>query len=193
MSQRKTVSFVTGNKKKLEEVVAILKGNKSVEFVHTPLDLPEYQGTAEDVSREKCKEAARRLKTPVIVEDTCLCFNAMNGLPGPYVKWFLKELGPEGIHKMLDGWEDKSAYALCTFAYNATGNANDPVLLFTGKCEGRIVSPRGPRDFGWDPTFQPDGYNETYAEMAKDEKNKISHRSRALCKMAEYFEKTDDG
>lgn len=53
----------------------------------------------------------------VLVEDTCLCFNAFGGLPGPYVKYFLKQLHPEGLHKMLTGFEDKSAYALCTFAY----------------------------------------------------------------------------
>ena len=50
------------------------------------VDLPEYQGTPEEVVREKCLEAARRIQGPVIVEDTCLCFNALGGLPGPYIK-----------------------------------------------------------------------------------------------------------
>ena len=53
-----------------------------------------------------------------MVEDTSLCFNAYEGLPGPYIKWFLKALGHEGLPKMLAGFDDKSAYAQCIFAYS---------------------------------------------------------------------------
>ncbi|XP_069793844.1 inosine triphosphate pyrophosphatase isoform X3 [Narcine bancroftii] len=123
---------------------------------------------------------------PVIVEDTCLCFNALGGLPGPYIKWFLSKLHPEGLYKLLAGFEDKSAYALCTFAYS-TGNPEDPVKLFRGKTLGKIVAPRGPRDFGWDPCFQPDNFDQTYAEMPKPVKNSISHRYKALSELADYF------
>lgn len=52
-----------------------------------------------------------------MVEDTSLCFNAYGGLPGPYIKWFLQKLGHEGLNAMLAGFEDKSAYAQCIFAY----------------------------------------------------------------------------
>jgi hypothetical protein len=54
-----------------------------------------------------------------MVEDTSLCFNAMGGLPGPYIKWFLKKLGHDGLNRMLAGFEDKTAYAQCIFAYSA--------------------------------------------------------------------------
>lgn len=56
------------------------------QVISKDVDLPEYQGTPEEVVREKCAEAARRIQGPVIVEDTCLCFNALGGLPGPYIK-----------------------------------------------------------------------------------------------------------
>lgn len=82
-------------------------------------------------------------------------------------------------------YEDKSAYALCTFAFCA-GPGVEPVL-FEGRTEGNIVSPRGPRDFGWDPVFEPTGYSQTYAEMPKDLKNEISHRSRALKLVLEFL------
>uniref|UniRef100_A0A5F9CYL3 Inosine triphosphate pyrophosphatase n=1 Tax=Oryctolagus cuniculus TaxID=9986 RepID=A0A5F9CYL3_RABIT len=121
-----------------------------------------------------------------VVEDTCLCFNALGGLPGPYIKWFLEKLKPEGLHQLLAGFEDKSAYALCTFAFS-TGDPSEPVRLFRGRTSGRIVVPRGSRDFGWDPCFQPDGYEQTYAEMPKAEKNAISHRFKALLALQEYF------
>ena len=87
---------------------------------------------------------------------------------------------------MLHGFEDKGAEALCTFAYS-TGNSEDPIQLFRGKTAGKIVEPRGSRDFGWDPCFQPDGFDATYAEMDKSIKNSISHRGRALEELSKYF------
>lgn len=158
-------------------------------MVAQKIDLPEYQGEPDEISIQKCKEAARQVQGPVLVEDTCLCFNALGGLPGPYIKWFLEKLKPEGLHQLLAGFEDKSAYALCTFALS-TGDPSQPVLLFRGQTSGQIVMPRGSRDFGWDPCFQPDGYEQTYAEMPKAEKNTISHRFRALLKLQEYFSVT---
>ena len=53
-----------------------------------------------------------------MVEDTSLCFKAYQGLPGPYIKWFLAKLGHDGLNKMLHGFEDKSAYAQCIFAFS---------------------------------------------------------------------------
>ncbi|KAF2890729.1 hypothetical protein ILUMI_15444 [Ignelater luminosus] len=180
------ITFVTGNQKKLEEVVAILGSTFPRKLISKKLDLPELQGEIDDISIEKCKEAARCIKGPVVVEDTALCFNAYGYLPGPYIKWFLSEVGPDGLSKMLDGFTNKSAVAVCTFAYHP-GGENDNVILFQGRTEGEIVPPRGPRDFGWDPCFQPVGYDKTYAELPKEEKNKISHRYRALSKLRDYF------
>lgn len=65
-------------------------------MVNEKIDLPEFQGEPDDISQAKCKEAAKIIKGPVLVEDTCLCFNALGGLPGPYIKWFLDKLKPEG-------------------------------------------------------------------------------------------------
>lgn len=78
-----TVNFITGNANKLREVRNILEPAISVSS--QSVDLPELQGTVEDVTREKCREAARRVGGPVIVEDTCLCFDSLGGLPGPYM------------------------------------------------------------------------------------------------------------
>ncbi|CAB4044301.1 Inosine triphosphate pyrophosphatase, partial [Paramuricea clavata] len=91
------------------------------------------------------------------------------------------------LHRLLTGWEYKSAYALCTFAYSS-GDPEKPVKLFRGKTNGKIVEPRGPTTFGWDPCFQPDGSEETYAEMKADAKNKISYRGKALQALKEFFE-----
>lgn len=182
----KPITFVTGNAKKLEEVIAILGKSFPREVISQKVDLPELQGEVDDICIKKCKEAAKHVNGPVIVEDTCLCFNALKGLPGPYIKWFLAKLGPDGLYTMLSGFEDKSATAVTTFAYHPGGEDGE-VKLFQGRIEGDIVSPRGPRDFGWDPCFQPKGYDKTYAELPKSVKNTISHRYKALDIMREYF------
>lgn len=219
---------VTGNKRKLEEVVAILGESLPFTIVSHKVDLPELQGEPEDVSSEKCKLAAAAVNGPVLVEDTSLCYNALNGMPGVYIKWFLEKTGHEGLNKILAGYEDKSAYAQCVFAF-AAGPGAEP-KVFVGQTPGKIVEARGPEgSFGWDPIFQPDGFETTcvrlrvwlplssscvlycpdahccgvtatplappllrlttrrYAEMSKEDKNKISHRGRSLAKVGEYL------
>nr|CAD2191829.1 unnamed protein product [Meloidogyne enterolobii] len=153
---------------------------------HIGLDLPEFQGEPDEIVAKKCEHAVKQIEGPVLVEDTCLCFNAFGGLPGPYIKWFLEKLKPEGLIKLLAGFEDKSGYALCTFAY--CKGVNQQIYTFQGRTEGVIVEPRGSRQFGWDPCFMPNGFGKTFAEMTSEEKNKISHRGKALKKLKEFLE-----
>eukprot|EP00270_Netrium_digitus_P021832 TRINITY_DN9584_c0_g1_i1.p1 TRINITY_DN9584_c0_g1~~TRINITY_DN9584_c0_g1_i1.p1 ORF type:complete len:214 (-),score=50.12 TRINITY_DN9584_c0_g1_i1:118-699(-) len=187
VSAMKAVTFVTGNSKKLEEVVAIL-GPKTP-LKSQKLDLPELQGEPEEISKEKARIAAKEIGGPVLVEDTCLCYNALGGLPGPYIKWFQQKIGHRGLNNLLAAYEDKSAYALCIFSLAL--NPTDDPLTFIGRTDGHIVPPRGPPDFGWDAVFQPEGFSQTYAEMPKEEKNKISHRGRALEKLKEFWAKEE--
>mmetsp|Transcript_6441 Transcript_6441/g.7368 ORF Transcript_6441/g.7368 Transcript_6441/m.7368 type:complete len:209 (+) Transcript_6441:110-736(+) len=201
-TSKPVITFVTGNVKKLEEVRRILglgvekrdaegeaKEILNFDLCNEKLDLPELQGEPEEVAKEKCKLAVEQMTTkgPVMVEDTSLCYNALGGLPGVYIKWFLEKTGHSGLNNLLHAYEDKSAYAQCIFAY--TAGVGEPIHTFVGKTEGVIVPARGPTDFGWDPIFQPAGFNETYAEMDKSVKNSISHRYRALAKLREFLAK----
>ncbi|ROW08890.1 hypothetical protein VMCG_02790 [Cytospora schulzeri] len=175
------VNFITGNKNKLSEVKAILE--PTIEVRSEAIDVIEVQGSLEEVTIAKCKSAAEQIGGPVLVEDTCLCFNALNGLPGPYIKWFMKDIGHDGLNNLLAAYEDKSAKAVCTFGFSQ-GPGHEPIL-FQGITDGKIVPSRGPTTFGWDSIFEYDG--QTYAEMDKSAKNKISHRGRALAKLQDYF------
>ncbi|CAD6890017.1 unnamed protein product [Tilletia controversa] len=190
MSKR-MLTFVTGNANKLREVREILaaSANFPFEIESKDLDLPEVQGDIEEVAIAKCKAAAKALNGPCITEDTALCFNALHGLPGVYVKDFLKKLGHEGLNNLLAAYPDKSAEAVCTFAYCESSSAEP--IVFQGRTPGQIVPARGPSNFGWDPVFQPDESNrQTYAEMEQAEKNKISHRYRALEKLQKHLSST---
>lgn len=179
------LTFVTGNKNKLREMQKLLDG--IVDLHNNPADLEEIQGTTQEVALAKCRQAAQVVGGPVITEDVGLGFNAMNGLPGVYVKWFLKELKPEGLYRMLEGFKDKSGFAICTVAY-CEGPGHEPVL-FEGIHHGTIVEPRGPPVFGWNPIFLPNGSTLTYAEMSDESKNEISHRSKAVDQLKEFLKK----
>lgn len=81
-------------------------------------------------------------------------------------KYFLSSLGHDGLNNLLAAYPDKTAYAVCTFAY--CGGPGEEPILFQGRTEGKIVPARGPATFGWDAVFEYEG--ETYAEMAKEQK-----------------------
>jgi len=184
MSATKQVTFVTGNKNKLLEVRMMM--GDTVDIVSSDIDLPEFQGDPVDIASKKCITAYEAVQGPVIVEDTGLCFNAFGGLPGPYIKWFLQNLQPLGLYKMLAAFEDKCAYAQCIFAYFDGATMTEPIL-FDGRCNGRIVAPAGEAYFGWDPIFKPDGYDETFSQMERTEKLKISHRGKAFTLLKEHL------
>ena len=194
---RKIINFVSGNKNKLRELNELFNKNfKDIEIKQLDIDLPELQGNPEEIVREKLKlalEKAKNLKGPVLVEDTSLCFNAYEGLPGPYIKYFLKTIKQEGLYKMACAFEDHSAYAQSIFGLQK--NQESEPNLFIGKTDGEIVSPRGNKNFGllgWDPCFKPNCSKKTYAEMEKDEKNKISHRGKSTKAMINWLKKNEN-
>ena len=190
-TQSRVIYFCSGNAKKFEEVCAILKNElPDVEVRQLKADLPELQGEPEHIVEDKLKHAISKYDGPLMVEDTSLCYNAFKGLPGPYIKDFLGKLGNDGLYKLLEGFDDKTAYAQCIFGMKK--NKDDEAKVFVGRTHGSIVSPRGPNNFGWDPNFQPDGFDQTYAEMDKDIKNKISHRYKALKQVIEYLKQNPD-
>jgi inosine triphosphate pyrophosphatase len=201
MSNPLEITFITGNKNKALELESILNNTLNLPL-SLPLsikiynlDLPELQGEPEYIATEKCQFASEQIDGPVIIEDTSLCYNALGGLPGPYVKWFLDKTGLNGLYNLLLGYEDKSAYAQTIFAY--TEGKGFPIHLFIGKLNGKIVRSRGNLGFGWDPIFQPNILDDdntfnkpnilTFGQMTPDKKNSISHRYLALQKVKEYF------
>lgn len=197
------LTFVSSNARKIMEVKLILGFNFPWEIRTHSVDLEEPQATPIEVSRSKCRQAIELCDGPVIVEDTSLCFNALNGMPGPYIKWFYEAIGNEGLVKLLDGFEDKSgqyffylkcdsflivlfvAYAQCVLSF-CLGRGHE-VKTFVGSTEGTIVPVDGPQGFGWDPIFRPDGSAVTFAAMSSEKKNKISHRYRALRQLKVYI------
>eukprot|EP01108_Squamamoeba_japonica_P000437 TRINITY_DN1135_c0_g2_i1.p1 TRINITY_DN1135_c0_g2~~TRINITY_DN1135_c0_g2_i1.p1 ORF type:complete len:212 (+),score=60.50 TRINITY_DN1135_c0_g2_i1:45-638(+) len=181
MTDWSNFTVVTGSKNKLREITAILGRTPA----HCALDVDEIQGSADEVIEAKAKAAAQQMGSVVLVEDVSLFFHGLGGMPGPFIKYFVSTIGPHGLHRMLTGTEDKSAEARCSMALCAP---DGEIKLFIGKCNGTIVEPRGPDKFGFDPCFQPEGHTETYAEMAPELKNTLSHRGRALALLKEFVD-----
>ena len=178
------ITFVTGNKKKLDEAKAILG---RFEISNTELEIDEIQGSAEKVAKDKVRKAYSILKRPCFVDDTSFECSALGGLPGIYIRYFLDEIKPEGIYRMIDNFEDKTAEAVCMIAY--MDESLDEPVAFRGSVHGRIVPPRKDNGFGFDLIFIPDGHDKTFSEMDNSEKNLISHRKRALELLKSFLEK----
>ncbi|CAI7584669.1 unnamed protein product [Penicillium palitans] len=178
------INFITGNKNKLVEARAIL--GDTVGLSNQNIDIPEIQGSLEEIARHKCRKAAIAANGPVLIEDSALEFRALKGLPGPYIKCFYSALGDDGLCKLLAGFDDKAATAVCTFAFSA-GPGSEP-LLFQGRTEGKIVDKRGEGGFAFDPIFEVEG--QTYAEMSFAYKNTVSERFKALEKLQDWLRNT---
>ena len=173
--------FITGNKGKLAEVQSILGDVEALD-----IDLPEIQSLdAHEIIQAKLEEAQKHQKGEFIVEDTSLYFEALNGLPGPLIKWFMKTIGNDGLYKIAESFGNFNAEAKTMIGYS---DAEGKIEFFEGNIKGTIVPPRG-EGFGWDPIFQPEGYDKTFGELSVEEKNSFSMRKVAMEKLKNYLAK----
>jgi non-canonical purine NTP pyrophosphatase (RdgB/HAM1 family) len=174
------LAFVTSNPGKLREAQQWLP----VPLEGVALELDELQTTdLAALARHKAEQAYGLLGRPAMVEDTALTFAAWGALPGPFIKFFLSELGPAGIVRALQPFGNAEAEGVCTVGYHDGRR----VHLFEGRVRGRIVPPRGAHGFGWDAIFQPQGSARTYGEMELAEKHGHSMRARAFQALAEHL------
>ncbi|MCX8183164.1 MAG: XTP/dITP diphosphatase [Crenarchaeota archaeon] len=177
--------FITGNLGKFLEAQKLLR-EFGIILEQADLEITEPQSeTLEEVAEKCAQEALKKIGKPFIIEDSGLFINSLNGFPGVYSSYVYRKIGCDGILKLLAGSADRSAYFMTALAYGEPGNG---VRLFTGRVDGTIATePRGKSGFGYDPLFIPLGSNLTFAEMSTEEKNKFSHRAKALKAFASWF------
>ena len=176
------MKFITGNINKFIEVEAVIP-----EIQQLDIDLPEIQSLdPQEIVAFKLKAALDHVSGNFIVEDTSLYLDGLHGLPGPFIRWFLKAIGREGVAKLALASGNDRAEAKTIIGY---ADEDGGTHYFEGSIKGRIVMPLGETSFGWDPIFQPDGYDVTFAEMGLDQKNEISMRRQAAQKLADFLNK----
>ncbi len=175
------IYFITSNKGKFEEVRAVLP-----QVAQLDIDLPEIQEIdARAIIKFKLLEALNhKAESELIVEDTSLYLDCLKGLPGPLAKWFLKTVGNKGLADIAEKLGNNRAEAKTIIGYART---HEELYFFEGAIQGIIVAPRGEYGFGWDVIFQPDGFDKTFGEMTREEKNAISMRKAALGKMIQFM------
>lgn len=176
-----SITFITGNEHKAKYVSAWL----GVPIEHKKLDLDELQTLdLHKLIDHKVKQAYDIVKAPVLIEDAQLVFRALGKLPGPFIKFFVEELGTDGIARMLHAFDDRSATGRICFAlYDGR-----EIRYFEGEMSGQIATePRGMGGFGFDAVFVNDGYTKTRAEMSEEEYAETSYRKQALDKLKAYL------
>lgn len=211
------IVFATNNKHKLDEVRSILGSAVevlSLADIGCTADIPETGKTLEENARQKAEYVYERYGLSVFADDTGLEVDALGGAPGIYSARYAAMESIMPHDQAADGVQNSAAAASQSHDSNANmlrlmrelGENNNrkarfrtvialyekgeqpKTTLFEGVVEGEIIRERrGAAGFGYDPIFQPDGYNQTFAELGDGIKNAISHRARATQRLAEYL------
>lgn len=172
------ITVVTGNANKLKELQAVFPSHVSLHS--TDIDLPEIQSIdPEEIVRDKLERAFATLKQPVIVEDVSAELACLNGLPGPFIKYFEQSLGKGALWQLAQHHENRNATIRCTMGYYE----GRQMTLVQGVVTGSVVEPRGTDGWGFDFVFIAKGQSKTNAELGSAIKNKLSHRARAVDKL----------
>ena len=155
--------YVTGNPNKAKYFNLMTR----LDLDHVSADVDEIQSLdVKEVVEHKVKQAYELLQRPVIVEDAQLGFNALDGLPGPLVKWFIESIGLEKMCRLLDAYDDRSAVAGAAIAYYD----GSMLEIFEKSLSGRIAEkPLGDSGFGWNRIFVPDGSDKSLGQMDDEE------------------------
>ena len=206
------IVFATNNQHKLDEIRSILGDNievLSLKDIGCDVDIPETGQTLEENALQKAQYIYDHYHMSVFADDTGLEVEALNGAPGIYsaryasmvdgssishdseanMSCLLKELGENNNRKAR--FRTVIALILKKDICPCGCTSVKEIHQFEGIVEGEIIRERrGGEGFGYDPIFQPDGYDKTFAELGMDIKNHISHRARAVQKLAEFLLKT---
>jgi non-canonical purine NTP pyrophosphatase (RdgB/HAM1 family) len=169
-----SITIITGNPGKFRELEAISHGRFT--FKMQSLSLHEIQSLdLEEIIKDKLQRAYDIVKAPVIVDDVSAGLDNLEGLPGPFIKFFNEKLSEEALY-ILAGREEAPVTITCSAGYYD----GKEFVIGTGTIRGKVVSPRGKGGFGFDVIVMPEGESRTMAEMTPEEKMAISHRGKAF-------------
>jgi XTP/dITP diphosphohydrolase len=200
------LGFITSNKGKLLELQTSLVP-LGHDVIQLNIDYPELQAnTIEVVARFGLEWIINNVKTIeaeidgyenldlIFLEDSGLFIDALNSFPGVYSKYVFTTIGLNGVLELLKGKADRKAHfesciAVCKpKAGIGSINEDNKILCLKGICNGTISTvPKGDGGFGYDPIFQPDGEERTFAEMVPEEKNRLSHRGKAIDNFVQHL------
>lgn len=177
--------LVSGNKRKIEQLLRLLEHEFEVEVLNR--GYPEIQSDDPcEISRAAAKALTEKLKRTVLVEDSGMYVPALKGFPGPWTKYSHNTIGNAGILKLMKGVENRKAYYKSALGFCSPGKKP---LCFLGAEEGAVSRKiRGKKGWGQDPIFIPKGQKKTYGELVP-EKEYYPCRERAVKKLEDFLKK----
>lgn len=186
-------TFASNNAHKLEEIASQLVGTgievRGLKESGINEELPETGDTLEANSFEKANRIYSKFGLNCFADDTGLEVDALNGEPGVYSAMYAGEGASyqDNLNKLLVEMQGKTNRK-ARFRTVITLILDAAEFRFEGIVEGKILeNPRGTQGFGYDPVFVPDGFTQSFAEMSAEQKNKISHRGRAIEKLVKFL------
>jgi XTP/dITP diphosphohydrolase len=187
----RVIFFATNNINKFKEARRVFAEYKMAVGMLRVKTLEIQSGDLEEIAKTSATEAFRKCNLPVIVEDAGLFVEALNGFPGPYAAYVYKTIGNKSLLRLMEKAENRKAEFKSVVAY-CCSDFESPIC-FRGEVIGEITREerRGDHEsgFGFDPIFKPSDIDKTFAEMSTVQKNRRSHRARALRKFAEWYKK----
>lgn len=194
----KRIVFATNNQHKLQEIREILSPEfeiVSLKEIGCHEDIPETGNTLEENALQKARYISERYHISCFADDTGLEVEALGGAPGVHSARYTEgtdhdsEANMTKLLRELEGKENRQARFRTVIALIELGeDETENVHLFEGIVEGHISTERqGNEGFGYDPIFVPEGYEKSFAALGETIKNHISHRARAVKKLAEYL------
>lgn len=173
--------FITGNQQKADYLARYL----GVPIPHQKVELDEIQSLdLHAIVQHKVRQAYRKIKEPVLVEDVALEFTALGRLPGPFIKWFLDEMPLQDICDLLEG-KDRAAVARCVFGYYD----GQTEKYFEGSLPGHIATtPAGGGGFGFDSILIPEGYGATRAELSETDDKETYSQMKPFAEIKKFLE-----
>lgn len=184
--------FATHNSNKLKEVQLLLPKNiiiLSLDDIGCTEEIPETGKTLEENAQIKADFVTQNYGYPCFADDTGLLVNALEGKPGVYSARYAGEQksSEDNMNKLLHQLEGKNNRQ-ARFKTIVVLNLPTEKKQFIGIVEGKITNEKhGDNGFGYDPIFKPNGYDKTFAELPLPEKNKISHRGKAMEKLVNHL------
>ncbi len=175
------ITFITGNQDKANYLSDFL----GFPVDHQKIDLDEIQSLdLKEIVEHKVKGAYAQIKSSVFVEDVSLEFEALGGLPGPFIRFFVDQMPLEEICSLLNG-KSRKATARCVVGFYD----GEEMKLFEGSLDGEIAkAPAGENGYGWDQIFIPEGYNVTRASLDKEDDKKTYLKIKPLEKLKKFLE-----
>ena len=193
---KKQLLTATNNKDKVKEIIELLKDLNidviTLNDLNLNVDVEEDKDTLEGNALKKAEEIWQHVQIPCSADDTGLFVHALNGAPGVFSSRYAGEnvSYSDNRRKLLNELDgvplaNRTAYFRTVVCYYY---AKDKYELFEGVCEGKItLTERGDKGFGYDAVFLPDGFENTFAELNREEKNRISQRAKAFEKLKAYL------